>query len=113
MAKFLLLLNEDPNLNPDWSPQEMQAIVARYRAWRESLGSRVLGGQKLCDEGGKLVRAADGEARVLDGPYTEAKEVLGGFFLIEAGDYREAVELSKSCPHLEHGWITVREVDEV
>ena len=113
MSKFLLLLNENPAANPDWSPQEMQAIIDRYRAWRESLGGRVLDGQKLKDEGGKVLRRAEAEVRILDGPYTEAKEVLGGFFLVEAESYTEAVELSRSCPHLEHGWITVREIDEV
>ena len=117
MAKFLLLLNENPAQSPDWSPQEMQAIIARYRAWREGLGDRILGGQKLTDEGGRVLERArgaeDGETRVLDGPYTEAKELLGGFFMIEAESYDQAVEVSRSCPHLDHGWITVRQIDEV
>ncbi|HVS14874.1 MAG TPA: YciI family protein [Thermoanaerobaculia bacterium] len=113
MAKFLLLLNETPAQNPEWSPEEMQAVIARYRAWRESLGARILDGQKLCDEGGRLVRPDGGAVRVLDGPYTEAKEVLGGFFALEADSYEEAVEVAKTCPHLANGWITVRQIDEV
>lgn len=113
MAKFLLLLNETPAQNPDWSPEEMQAIVARYRAWRESLGERIVGGQKLCDEGGRTVRREAGDVRVLDGPYTEAKEVLGGFFVLDADSYDDAVEISRGCPHLDNGWITVRQIDEV
>lgn len=113
MARFLLLLNETPADNPDWSPQEMQEIVARYRAWRESLGKRVLGGQKLCDEGGRTLRREGESVRVLDGPYTEAKEVLGGFFVLEADSYDDAVEVGRSCPHLDNGWITVRQIDEV
>jgi hypothetical protein len=94
----------------------MQAIIARYRAWREGLADRILGGQKLTDEGGRVLtraRGAGGESRVLDGPYTEAKELLAGFFMIEAESYDEAVEVSGSCPHLDHGWITVRQIDEV
>lgn len=113
MSRFLLLLNENPSQNPEWSPEEMQAIIRRYQAWRESLGARVLDGQKLKDEGGKVLRSAETAVRVLDGPYTEAKEVLGGFFLIEADSYEHAVELAQGCPHLDYGWITVREIDEV
>jgi hypothetical protein len=57
---------------------------------------------------------ADGRMRVVDGPYSEAKEVLGGYFLVEAADYDAAVELSRDCPHLRYGRrIELRQVDEI
>ena len=44
-------------------------------------------------------------------PYTEAKEVLGGYFLIEAASYEQAIERSRDCPHLEFGSIEIRAID--
>ena len=42
-------------------------------------------------------------ARAVDGPYSATKEVLGGFYLIEAADYDEAVQLAMDHPHLQFG----------
>ena len=56
----------------------------------------------------------DGKISVTDGPYSESQEILGGFFMIEAVDYGEAVEIARTCPHLGEGkWIEVRQVDQV
>ena len=58
--------------------------------------------------------ARDGQVRVTDGPYSETKEVLGGYYIIEAGSYDQAIERSRDCPHLEYGGtIEVREVDKI
>ena len=48
----------------------------------------------------------------MDGPYAEAKDVIGGFFIIEAESHEEAQRLADDCPHL-HGdnWIEVRAID--
>lgn len=48
-----------------------------------------------------------------DGPYSEAKEVLGGYFVIEADSYEQAVERLQDCPHLDYGTIVIREVEPV
>ena len=70
------------------------------------------GGEKLSEDGGKLLSMADGAIRVTDGPFVEAKEALGGYFAIKAADYDEAVEISKNCPHLKYGgWIELRKID--
>src|SRR5207244_11252131 len=58
---------------------------------------------RLAEDAGKVIRANNGKPRATDGPYSEAKEVLGGFYLIEAASYDEAVELSMTHPHLEYG----------
>ena len=51
---------------------------------------------------------------MVDGPYTEAKEIVGGYFLIEAVDYDEAVQICRSCPHLKYGGrIELREIDAI
>jgi hypothetical protein len=110
MPQYLLLLHENPASVRELSPDEMQQVIAKYMAWSEELraAGRLTGGQKLRDEGGRHVRPA---GRVTDGPYVEGKEVLGGFFIVEAADYDDAVTVAQACPHLAHGWVEVREID--
>ena len=110
MPQYLLLLHEDPAQYADVSPEEMQAIVARYAAWSAGLRERgqIVGGQKLRDDGGRHVRAG---GAVTDGPYVEGKEVLGGFFTVVADDYDGAVAIARECPHLANGWVEVREIE--
>jgi hypothetical protein len=49
---------------------------------------------------------------VIDGPFTEATEVIGGYFVISAADYAEAIEISRDCPHLRYGGrIELREIE--
>ena len=60
---------------------------------------------------GARVTFTGGKPRVTDGPFIEAKEVIGGYFAIEAADYDEAVRLSSDCPHLKYGGrIELREI---
>ncbi len=111
----MLLLHEAPCENDDLSAEEIQSMIGEYIAWKEKIEAegRLLGGEKLTDEGGKHLRAEGGEIRVTDGPFAEVKEALGGYFEIEADDYDEAVDISKSCPHLKYGgWIELREIDK-
>ena len=67
-------------------------------------------GHKLHDSQGRVLNGGGARLKVTDGPYAEAREVMGGLFVIEAGSYDEVVELSKDCPHLEFGSIEIREV---
>lgn len=114
MAQYLLLLHESPSGLSRVSREEMGAIVAKYRAWGERLAAegKLVSSHKLRDEGGRHLVLEGGRALVTDGPFAEAKEVLGGYFVVQASSYDEAVELAKSCPHLEYqGRIEVREID--
>lgn len=115
MPKFMLILHDVPGALADVSPEEMQAVIARYVAWGEALGraGKHHGGHKLTDEGGRTMRKEGERIVVVDGPYAEAREVVGGYFLIEAADYAEATALSEGCPHLDCGRIEVRQVDEM
>ena len=73
-----------------------------------------MGGEKLKDEGGKIMRQEKNQVKVVDGPYSETKEVIGGYFIVKADSYAQAVELAKSCPHIKYGpKIEVREIDPV
>lgn len=113
MPQFMLILDENPGFFANLSPTEIQAIIERYGAWTQKLAvsGKLVGGQKLHEEGGKLLSKAGGKTTVVDGPYTETKEVVGGYFVIKASDYDEAVKVAADCPHIDYGRIHVRQVD--
>jgi len=85
------------------SPEQMQKTMEKWRAWFKQLGEN----GHLKDPGhplenaGKVVKGK--QKSVTDGPFAEAKDVVGGFTLIQARDLEHAVELSKDCPILEVG----------
>jgi hypothetical protein len=109
----MLLLHEQPADFSQMSPADIEAVIAEYMAWSNNLAAqgKIRGGEKLCDEGGRHLRGFGDEFRVTDGPFVEAKEVIGGYFAIEAADYDEAVRLSSDCPHLKYGgWVELREI---
>lgn len=116
MAKYMLLLHDDPTTFTRMSPEEIQKVIEKYVGWSTKLREAgvLLAGDKLTDEPGRVLRGRNGAVRVTDGPYTETKEVLGGYYLIEAPSYEAAVDRSRDCPHLEYGGtIEVRQVDEM
>ena len=115
MPGYMLLLHSPTDENKGYSAEEIQAVIGEYISWRKEIEAQdlLLGGDKLTDEGGRHLRNENGDIRVTDGPYTEVKEALGGFFAIKATDYDEAVAISKTCPHLKYGgWIELRQIDE-
>ena len=59
---------------------------------------------------GARIRVSDGVATVTDGPFTETKEIIGGYFMVECADRDEAIEIAKTCPHARIGLVEVREV---
>ncbi len=113
MAKFMLILNSTPGAWRDLSPEEMQRKVEKYRAWAEKIRSsgRHVSSEKLAEEGGKILSRQQGRVSVVDGPYSESKEVVGGYFLFRAANYEEAVELTRDCPFLEDGRMVLRQTD--
>jgi hypothetical protein len=114
MESYILLLHET-TIAPDISPEEMQAIIARYKAWGEKVrkAGRMVGSNKLEDGTGRVVRGSGPEMRVTDGPYAETKDVVAGYFIIQAESYEDAVEWSKDCPHLSFGTIEIRKIHVV
>ena len=114
-----LLLARDPG---EWSrqaasmsPEEMQAIIARYQEWNDRVAGRgqLLSGEKLKDGEGRVLLGKQGSVRVTDGPHTASKEVIGGFWILKADTYEDAVELAKDSPHLEFGSLELREIEPV
>jgi hypothetical protein len=116
MAQYALMLYDDPSTWADLSPEDMQKAIEKYIAWGKKLRDKgiYVGSTKLTDSGGRVMRGRSGQTRVTDGPFSEGKEVLGGFYLIDVASYEKAEEVSRDCPHLEYGGtIEVREVDRI
>jgi len=105
----MLLLYDNP---ADWrnvSPEEMQKAIEKYHAWTVKPFTK--DSKRLAEDAGKVIRSHGGQARATDGPYSETKEVLGGYYTIEAASYDEAVKLALDHPHLEYGGtVEVRQV---
>lgn len=93
------------------SPEQMQKTMQKWVAWMKDLtakGQIIEPGHPL-ERSGKVVRGK--QKSINDGPYAEAKDVVGGYMLIKADDLAHAVEISKGCPILEiDGSVEVRPV---
>lgn len=114
MNQYLLLLHETPADLGRITPAEMQEIIQAHQAWAGALAARGLlaGGEKLTDDGGRHLRRRDGQPLASDGPYAEAHDVIGGFYLVKAADDAAAEALAAECPHLQGSqWIEIRRID--
>jgi hypothetical protein len=113
MAKFMLILHKKPGSWRQLSPEEMQRKVEKYQARIDKIHSngRYVSSEKLGEEGGKLLDPQKGRLNIVDGPYIEAKEVVGGYFVFRAANYEEAIEITRDCPFLDDGRIELRQTD--
>ena len=112
-SKFMLLLRGGIP-NRDLSPEQLQAQIEKYISWIDSLRKKghFLAGEPL-DEEGKILSGRNAQT-ITDGPFTESKEAVGGYFIISAKDLDAAVEISKDCPILKNGGtIEVRPIQDV
>lgn len=115
MAKFALMLPHAPTRYTDISDADFMILMQDYIGWVEDMTARgkFLGGEKLVDDPGKIVTRNGSSIDVHDGPFAEVAEILGGFMLIEARDYDEAVEIARTHPHMKHNQtIQIRQIDE-
>jgi hypothetical protein len=109
MSKYILLLRGDKETAyAHLGPEGIQKVIERYMAWQKN--PFVVGGAGLIDKTGRVLRKKDGSVSVTEGPFSESREVMGGFFTIEAASFEEAAKLSADNPHLDFGTIEVREV---
>jgi hypothetical protein len=101
-----LLLFRGPNWDRGLSPQELQATVDKVMAWFEGLNERgkIKAGQPLGAQG-RIISGTNGRL-VVDGPFVESKEAVGGYLVLLTDDLNEAVEIARSTPTLKYG-ITV------
>lgn len=85
------------------SPEQMQQQMQKWMTWMKELGEKghIKDPGHPLERAGKLVTGK--QKTVTDGPFAEAKDIVGGYTLIEARDLEQAVELSKGCPIFEFG----------
>ena len=101
MPQFMLLLYDDPSGWQNLSPEDMQKALEKYMAWTKKPFTR--DSKRLADEPGRVIRSQGGKPKATDGPYSETKEILAGYYTIEAASYDEAVKLALNHPQLEYG----------
>lgn len=113
MAKFMFILHHAPDTYSRLSPAEARATFEKYGAWTESLRQRgkYVVSEKLKEEGGRILSRDRGRPTVVDGPFSEAKELVGGYITIRADSYDEAIQIAQDCPHLAFGRIEIRQAD--
>jgi hypothetical protein len=109
MPQYMLLLHGDPAGWMKLSPEETQKAIEKYFAWTKKPFTR--DSKRLADEPGRVIRSVGGKPKATDGPYSETKEILAGYYTIEAASYDEAVKLALEHPQLEYGGtVEVRQV---
>ena len=97
MPQYMLVMRRDPATMAKFSPEETQKALEKYMAWTKR--PYTVDAKRLGMDAGKVIRGK----QVNDGPFSESKEVFGGFYLIDAADYNQAVERAMDHPHLEYG----------
>jgi len=101
-----MLLFRGPHWDRGLATEELQQAINKMTAWFEGLNARgkVKAGQPLGAQG-RIVSGGNG-GLVVDGPFAESKEAVGGYLLLQADDLDEAVKIARSIPSLKYG-ITV------
>ncbi len=113
MAQFILFIRGGYEAYEGFTPEQIQQAIERYRQWARNLQAqgRLVDAFKLKDDGGRRVETRSGQL-VVDGPFAETKETIGGYYVVKAADYAEACEIAKECPALaEGGSVEVREIE--
>ncbi len=111
--QYLLLLHASENGWENLTPTEQQQGYAAYMAYTEALkkAGAYVGSNRLRPVStATTVKVTNGKQQVLDGPYADSKEQLGGYYLIDAPDLDAAIAWAARCPGASHGTIEVRPV---
>ncbi len=98
-----MLLFRGTHWDKNLSPEELQTVMGRWTAWFDRLveQGKIKSARPLLHEG-KIVTWKKG-LTVADGPFSESKEAIGGYFLLQISDLDEALEIAKGCPVLKYG----------
>jgi len=109
--EYMLILSEDPGLvASDEQRRHAFERVGEYAMGLLSNGTLKGGSPLRPVTEAKRVRTREGRQSVLDGPFAETKEVIAGYFIIEAPDLNAAVKIASACPNAQFGSVEVREI---
>ena len=109
--RYMMIIKGDESFSASGPPpQELIEEIGRLGEAAAKAGKIVsMGGLKPSSEGAK-VSIKNGKLSVTDGPFTEAKEMIGGFFLLTCATREQAIEIARECPAAEWATIEVREL---
>jgi hypothetical protein len=112
--RFLMMIKMDESMPAGPPPPSLYAAIAEYGEQARKDGTLLEDGGLLPSSAGALVRLSDGRVTVIDGPFTEAKELIGGYAMLQLRSKEEAVERARQFMelHAEH-WPSVTAVCEV
>jgi hypothetical protein len=113
MAQFILVLRGGNEAYQEYSEAEIAEAIQAYRQWAEDLrqAGKLVDAFKLAD-GARLMQKRDGQIQV-DGPFAETKETIGGYYLVYAESYDEAIKIARDCPIFgEGGTVEIRQIEE-
>jgi hypothetical protein len=111
--QYMLMIHSDDSGFFAMKPAEQQQAMGAYMAYTEALrkaGALVGSNRLMPSADSTIVRVANGKSQVLNGPFTDSKEQLGGYYLIEAADLDAAIAWAARCPGAGHGAVEVRAI---
>ena len=111
--QYMLLIHSDESAMQKASKEDIGAMMAAYGAYTQAMrdAGAYRSGERLHPAASAtVVRHRDGKSQVLNGPYAEAKEQLGGYYIVEAPDLDAAITWAARCPGALHGSIEVRPI---
>ena len=111
--KYLCLIYENENAWNELSKEQSDGVMAEYNTFTEEIGKsgHLLGGEALQPTASATtVRMRNGKVSTTDGPFAETKEQLGGYYLVEAKDLNDAIQVVARIPAARNGSIEVRPV---
>ena len=111
--QYMLLIAREDAITTDAAPEDREKISGAFMAYTRALkeaGVMLAGDALQPSTTATTVRVRDGKTQVLDGPYAEAKEQLGGYYLIDVPDLDTALEWAARCPGAAFGSMEVRPV---
>jgi hypothetical protein len=114
--KYMLLIYGDETRFSRMAAKEQGEAIAAFQAYTHALSSSgaLLSRDRLQPvAAATTVRASGGDFQMMDGPFAETKEQLGGYYLIEAADLDAALKWAKQCPGVKYGAVEVRPVQEM
>jgi hypothetical protein len=113
LMQYLLMIYDDESAFAKAKPEDMGQLMAAYQAYTEALNASgvIVGANRLRDTSdATTVKVIDGKTQVLDGPYAETKEQLGGYYLIDVADLDAALSWAARCPGASTGTMEVRPI---
>ena len=113
--KYLCLIYSQEAQFATISKAEMEALMAEYFAFTESIkksGHYIAGEALQPVHTATTVRMRNGKLSTTDGPFAETKEQLGGFYMIEARDLNDAIQVASRIPSARAGSVEVRPVED-